>query len=52
MFVRDSLEHDYYRWRVLAELFRDDGNRAASEGFLLEENGTVYYPPEHYEMPE
>lgn len=52
MLVADSLEHDYYKWRVLTEAYRENGNRTQAEGYLLEENGTVYYPPEHYEFPE
>lgn len=52
IYVTDSLEHDYYKWRVLSTVYGDDPDHYRSDPFMLASDGVVYYPPEHYELPE
>jgi U2-associated protein SR140 len=51
VFVRDSLEHDYYRWRVLSIFNGDTLESYRTIPYLLAYDGILYYPPVAYDMP-
>jgi len=59
IWVTDSLEHDYYKWKVLSLFYNEENADPYLLGDIKErdEEATMsvpvtYYPPEPYEMPE
>lgn len=52
VYVTNSLEHDYYKWRITSLVFGDDREQHRSEPFMLSSDGAVIYPPDNYELPE
>lgn len=52
VFVTNSLEHDYYKWKIASQIFGDDRDHYRMDPFMLTTDGAVYYPPEHFDLPE
>ena len=50
--IVDSLEHEYYKWKLQNLIYGEDQIDYRTDPFILAEDGVVYYPPELYEMPE